>query len=204
VREALEYVQKLQDIPIIPASYTTMDLAGSHIYFHTEQKACMFIVGAWYTGRAFVPVDKGGQPDDFRLGFLRNPAMPNGKGNDDGIFSMGGAVSVASMSKNLDTAVDIVKFFAQPKYANLWVSTTAIPTGLVTDPATMPETKYKWYFDVYGKYAEKVNWEIFPWVPACGDMADAYHSVFDEGLPLKLITLDKAIETLEAARAACK
>ena len=44
VREALEYVQKLIDVPITPASYTTMDLAESHRYFHTEQKACMFIV----------------------------------------------------------------------------------------------------------------------------------------------------------------
>src|SRR4030066_2530080 len=68
VREALEYVQKLIDVPITPASYTTMDLAESHRYFHTEQKACMFIVGAWYTGRAFVPVESGGQPDYFRRG----------------------------------------------------------------------------------------------------------------------------------------
>ena len=31
-----------------------MTLAEAHRYFHTEQKACMFPVGSWYTGRAFV------------------------------------------------------------------------------------------------------------------------------------------------------
>src|SRR6266702_2030072 len=33
----------------------------------------MFPVGSWYTGRAFVPQDKGGQPKDFELGNLWMP-----------------------------------------------------------------------------------------------------------------------------------
>jgi len=31
----------------------------------------MLPMGSWYTGRAFVPVDKGGQPPDFPLAIMQ-------------------------------------------------------------------------------------------------------------------------------------
>ena len=36
-----------------PPTFSTMTLAESHRYFHTQEKACMFVIGSWYTGRAF-------------------------------------------------------------------------------------------------------------------------------------------------------
>jgi multiple sugar transport system substrate-binding protein len=203
VREALDYAQQLVALPGMPEVYTTMTLAESHRYFHTEEKACMFLVGAWYTGRAFVPAEEGGQPKDFRLSFLDYPEMPNGVGNNQGFYGIGGSLAVAAMSENKDVATDIVSTFSQPKYANLWLSKTAVPTGLKIDAATMPESEWKWYFEEYDKVNADVDWKLIK-TQECGDLIDAYTAVFNEGLPQDLMTVDEAVETLEEARAKCQ
>lgn len=203
VREALDYAQQVMALPAMPEVYTTMTLAESHRYFHTEEKACMFLVGAWYTGRAFVPAEEGGQPKDFRLSFLDYPEMPNGVGNNQGFYGIGGSLAVAAMSENKDVATDIVSFFTQPTYANLWLSKTAVPTGLKIDAATMPESEWKWYFEEYDKVNSDVDWRLIK-TSECGDLIDAYTAVFNEGLPQNLMTVDEAIETLEEARAKCQ
>jgi ABC-type glycerol-3-phosphate transport system substrate-binding protein len=202
-REALEYIQKIMALPAMPDVYTTMTLAESHRYFHTQEKACMFLAGAWYTGRAFVPAEQGGQPTDFRLSFLDYPEMPNGVGNNQGFFGFGGGLGVASMGRHKDVALDIVSFFAQPKYGNLWLSQTAIPTGLAIDAATMPESDWKWYFEEYDKVNSDVDWRAIK-TSECGDLIDAYTAVFNEGLPQNLLSVDEAIQTLEEARAKCQ
>ena len=163
----------------------------------------MFLVGAWYTGRAFVPAEQGGQPIDFRLSFLDYPEMPNGVGNNQGFYDIGGSLAVAAMSENKDVATDIVSFFTQPKYANLWLSKTAVPTGLEIDAATMPESDWKWYFEEYDKVNSDVDWRLIK-TSECGDLIDAYTAVFNEGLPQNLMTVDEAVETLEEARAKCQ
>ena len=203
VREALDYAQQVMALPAMPEVFTTMTLAESHRYFHTEERACMFLVGAWYTGRAFVPPEQGGQPKDFRLSFLDYPEMPNGVGNNQGFYDIGGSLAVAAMSENKDVATDIVSFFTQPKYANLWLSKTAVPTGLEIDAATMPESDWKWYFEEYDKVNSDVDWRLIK-TSECGDLIDAYTAVFNEGLPQNLMTVDEAIETLEEARAKCQ
>ena len=73
-------------------------LTEAHRYFHTEQKACMFPVGSWYTGRAFVPPDKGGQPKDFELGLLNYPLMKDGKGHGEKYLGVAGSLAVAAKS----------------------------------------------------------------------------------------------------------
>src|SRR5206468_1310697 len=75
VVEVFHYYKELIDLGAYAKTLNSMTLAEAHRYFHTEQKACMFPVGSWYTGRAFVPPDKGGQPKDFELGMLNNPLM---------------------------------------------------------------------------------------------------------------------------------
>src|SRR5204863_145864 len=76
-------------------------------YFHTEQKACMFPVGSWYTGRAFVPPDKGGQPKDFELGLLNYPQMKDGKGAGEKYLGVAGSLAVAAKSPNLALALEL-------------------------------------------------------------------------------------------------
>ncbi|MBN1317013.1 MAG: extracellular solute-binding protein [Anaerolineales bacterium] len=204
VREALAYAQQVMEIPAMPDTFTTMTLSESHRYFHTEQKACMFMVGAWYTSRAFVPEETGGQPADFKLGFLHYPEMPNGVGNNEGIYSFGGALAVASMGENKEVAIDVLNYFAQPKYGNLWMSLTAVPTGIEIDPTSMPESPWDWYFDEYNRVNVDVVWYPLPYTAECGDLQDAYVAVLNEGLPQNLITIDDGIQMIEEARAKCQ
>jgi len=206
VREAIEWAQKIAEIPAFPETYTTMTLAEMHRYFHTEEAAAMLLIGAWYTGRAMVPPEQGGQPNDFELGFLRFPTMPNGKGNGQQPANYGGALAVYAQSPHKDVAVDIVNFFAQPKYGNLWFATTAVPTGIKLDPANLPpieDPRIKAWLDAWSTDLKDVDWRVIKTNP-CGDLNDAYVSVLNEGWPQLLLTVDEGIAKLEEARAKCQ
>ncbi|MFH1927645.1 MAG: ABC transporter substrate-binding protein, partial [Chloroflexota bacterium] len=202
VLKAVAYVQEIMAVPALPTTFSTMTLAEGHTYFHTQQKSCMFVVGSWYTGRAFVPPEDGGQPADFRLSFLKYPEMPGGAGNNEHFSSVGGSLAVAEKSPNKDIALDIVNFFAQEKYGNLWMANTGVQTGIKTNPATMPETPYPWYFEEYAKTHAGLDMYIHNLGLQSPEMKQAWLQVFNEGLPLSLITWDEAVQILEEARAA--
>ena len=82
VVEVFHYYKELIDLGAYSKALSSMTLAEAHRYFHTDQKACMFPVGSWYTGRAFVAPEKGGQPKDFELGMMNYPLMKDGKGHN--------------------------------------------------------------------------------------------------------------------------
>ena len=90
VVEVFRYYKELIDLGAYSKTLTSMTLADAHRYFHTDQKACMFPVGSWYTGRAFVPPEKGGQPKDFELGLLNYPLMKDGKGHGQKFLGVAG------------------------------------------------------------------------------------------------------------------
>jgi ABC-type glycerol-3-phosphate transport system substrate-binding protein len=201
VVEALQYVKRLVDIPVMPPTFSTMKLSESHIYFHTQQKACMFLVGSWYTGRAFSSPEKGGQPPDFRLGFLRYPSMPKGKGNNLKFLTPGGAIAVAEKSPHKDMALALAQAIMTEQVGNLWLEKSAIGTGLKTDPSKI-ESSFKWYFDEFAKthkgqdYAIGLTWHVLM-SPA---MKDAYGNVVNSAFPLGQISVDEVIEEMEASR----
>ena len=58
-------------------------------YFYQKPGALTLPMGSWYTGRAFVPVDKGGQPADFPLGIMQFPAMDGGACNQCKTLAVG-------------------------------------------------------------------------------------------------------------------
>ncbi|HSC71553.1 MAG TPA: ABC transporter substrate-binding protein, partial [Candidatus Methylomirabilis sp.] len=110
--DVFRYYKELIDLGAYAKTLSSMTLADAHRYFHTEQKACMFPVGSWYTGRAFVPPDKGGQPKDFELGLLNYPRMKDGKGHGQKFLSVAGSLAVAAKSPNLKLALAVANAFA--------------------------------------------------------------------------------------------
>ena len=70
VMEVMTWVKELVDAGAYPKSFSSLKLGESHYYFHTDPGAMMFPIASWYTGRAFVPADKGGQPQGFQLGLM--------------------------------------------------------------------------------------------------------------------------------------
>ena len=198
VVEAMQYAKKLIDIPVYPATFSTMKLAESHVYFHTERKAAMFLVGSWYTGRAFVPPDKGGQPEDFRLGILRYPSFPDGKGNDQKVFLVAGSIAVAEMSPHKDLALELLQDIASTDIGNMWMEQTAGLTGLKTTEVGGP---YQSYFEEYNKTHEGQKYaNAFYGLMMPPELTDVFTNVLLQGLPLGQVTLDDALDMMEEAR----
>jgi len=208
VKEVLDWGAKLSKIPVMPPNFSTMKLAESHTYFHTPPpgkdlpRAAMFLVGAWYTGRALQPPEKGGQPKDFRLSFLRYPTFKDGKapGAQWGGGGSGGG-SVAAQSKIKDAAFDAVRGLHTVKYGSIWLGLSYVPTELKVDSKLIPDGGYQWYAEEYAKTHQDVKWVTsnFTIPPA---LDQAITAAYNEGLPSGQIDVAKAIELLEKGRTA--
>jgi len=203
VVEAFRYYRELVDLGAYAKTLSSMTLADAHRYFHTERRACMFPVGSWYTGRAFVPPDKGGQPPDFELGLLNNPLMKDGKGQREKFLGVGGSLAVAAKSPNLALALDVANAFADVEIGNMWMAKTGVQTGIKTDPARI-DSPIKWYFEEYDKVNKGTKWVDLTAQNMKALMKpglwEAYVATVNQGLPNKLIGPDEALAKLEEAR----
>ncbi|HWU39199.1 MAG TPA: extracellular solute-binding protein [Candidatus Acidoferrum sp.] len=203
VVEVFRYYRELIDLGAYAKTFTSMTLAEAHRYFHTEQRACMFPVGSWYTGRAFVPPEKGGQPKDFELGLLNYPLMKDGKGLGEKLLSVGGSLAVAAKSPQLPLGLELANTFADVEIGNMWMAKTGIQTGIKTDPARL-ESPIKWYFEEFSKVNQNSKWVDL----TAQDMKllmkpgvwEVFVATVQQGLPNKLIGPDEALAKLEEAR----
>src|SRR5262249_9715352 len=201
--EAFHYYQELIDLRAYAKTLSSMTLAEPHRYCHTEQKACMFPVGSWYTGRGFVPPEKGGQPRDFELGMLNNPVTKDGKGHGQKFLGVAGSLAVAAKSPNQALAIKVADAFADVDIGNMWMARTGVQTGIKTDPAKI-DSPLKWYFDEYARVttsrkgvdlpAQQVKLLMKP------GLWETYVAIVNQGLPNRLIGADEALSKLEEAR----
>jgi len=201
--EVMKYYRELIDLGAYAKTLTSMTLADAHRYFHTEQKACMFPVGSWYTGRAFVPPDKGGQPKDFELGLLNYPLMKDGKGHGQKYLAVSGSLAVAAKSPRLQLAMEVANSFADVEIGNMWMAKTGIQTGIKTDPAKI-DSPIKWYFEEFGKVNKGTKWVDLSVQNVKSYMKsgvwETYVATVNQGLPNMLISPDEALAKLEDAR----
>ena len=203
VVEVFRYYRELIDLGAYAKTLTSMTLADAHRFFHTEQKACMFPVGSWYTGRAFVPPDKGGQPKDFELGLLNYPLMKDGKGHGQKSLGIAGSLAVAAKSPRLPLALQLANTFADVDVGNLWMAQTGIQTGIKTDPAKI-ESPIKWYFEEYGRVNRQAKWIDLTTqtmkVYMKPGLWETWVAMVNQGLPNRLVGVDVALAKLEEAR----
>ena len=201
VVEALTFHEDLVKAKAYPSTFSSMTLSESHNFFHTQRKAAMFAVPSWYTARAFVPEDKGGQPKDFQLGFLSYPTFTDGKGKDTRFLDVGGAQSVSAKSKNIDLAKELLNGYTNSDFANEWASLTALRTATKTDP-----TKIKALFPDYWKdyYTSHDGVNAVAGADPGSNMKpgvlEAYTNVLNSGLPGGLLTAAQAAEKMDEAR----
>ena len=203
VVEIFRYYKELIDLGAYAKSLSSMTLAEAHRYFHTEQKACMFPVGSWYTGRAFVPPDKGGQPKDFELGMLNNVITKDGKGHGQKFLGVAGSLAVAAKGPNIPLAVKVADAFADVDIGNMWMARTGVQTGIKTEPGKI-DSPIAWYFEEYGKVNRATKWVDLTAqqvrVVMKPGLWETYVATVNQGLPNKLIGADEAIAKLEEAR----
>jgi multiple sugar transport system substrate-binding protein len=203
VVEVFRYYKELVDMGAYSKAMTSMTLAESHRYFHTDQKACMFPVSSWYTGRSFVPPEKGGQPKDFELGMLNYPMMKDGKGANQKYIGYQGSLAVAAKGPNLALAMEVANTFADPEIGNLWTGKTGIQTGIKTDVPKI-DSPIKWYIDMFHQANRNTKWQDIAVqtfkLNMKPEMWEVWVSILNQGLPNKLIGADEALDKLEAAR----
>ena len=203
VVEVFRYYKELVDMGAYSKAMTSMTLAESHRYFHTDQKAVMFPVSSWYTGRSFVPPEKGGQPKDFELGMLNYPMMKDGKGQNQKYIGYQGSLAVAAKGPHVPLAMEVVNTFADPEIGNLWVAKTGIQTGIKTDVPKI-ESPIKWYIEMFAQVNKNTKWQDIAVqtfkLNMKPEMWEVWVSLIQQGLPNRLIGADEALTKLEAAR----
>jgi multiple sugar transport system substrate-binding protein len=203
VVEVFRYYRELIDMGAYSKAMTSMTLAESHRYFHTDQKAAMFPVSSWYTGRSFVPPEKGGQPKDFELGMLNYPMMKDGKGQNQKYIGYQGSLAVAAKGPNVPLAMEVANTFADPEIGNLWVGKTGIQTGIKTDVPKI-DSPIKWYIEMFSQVNKTTKWQDIAVqtfkLNMKPEMWEVWVSIIQQGLPNKLIGVDQALDKLEAAR----
>ena len=194
-----DYFEQLVKLHAYPTTFSSMTLSESHHYFHTEHKAAMFPCPSWYTARAFVPVDQGGQPADFQLGFLEYPAMKDGQGTKQKYLAPGGAQTASAKSKYRDQAIAVVNGYTDVDWATQWVGVTSNPTAVKID-STKIKSNYPSYWNDYfhsqDGYTMVVNSD--PSNVATPGQYDVWVQVVSSGLAGGLLSSQQAIQQLDA------
>jgi multiple sugar transport system substrate-binding protein len=182
--EVFKYVKELVDAGAYPKSFATLKLGESHYYFHTKPGALMFPMGSWYTGRAFVPPDKGGQPEDFPLGVMSIPAMDRGACNQCKTLSVGASFGINATTKYPKLAAGMLNEMATPEMGASWLSTILLQTAIKADASK-----------VTGKDAE-----FFIGTPRDhlkGQCRDTFTQVMNTAFPGGLLSVEKTVEMMD-------
>jgi multiple sugar transport system substrate-binding protein len=204
MRQVLNWLDQLRLAGMWPKTFATMTIDEFHVYFHTQQKSCMLYVPSWYTGRAFKPVADGGQDSNVHFGMLRYPLMKGTpKFNNTMWAAFESGYMILKGTKNPDLAKDVLVFAAQPKYGALWAALTLIPSAIKYDPVKdWPKdlkdgNQWQWWWDELNKVYGGMERAVGPGV-SCGDFIDARTAAINEGLPQGLLTVDQAIQKVNA------
>jgi len=197
--EVFTWVKQLVDAGAYPKSFATLKLGESHYYFHTKPGALMFPMGAFYSGRAFVPPDKGGQPENFPLGVMNFAAMDGGACNQCKSLLAGGSFSINAYSKNQKLAGALLSEMATPEMGTLWVSTIFLQTGIKSDPSKVTG-KYAAYFRELAAMNKGAEYFIgSPRNLLKGQCAETYVQVVNTAFPGGLLPVDKALDMVNQA-----
>jgi multiple sugar transport system substrate-binding protein len=196
VVQVFTWVKTLVDAGAYPKSFATLKLGESHYYFHTKPGGLMFPMGSWYTARAFVPPDKGGQPEGFPLGIMSFPAMDGAACNQCKTLAVGASFSINAATKYPKLAAGMLNEMATPEMGASWLSTILLQTAIKTDMSKITG-KYADYFRELGE--RNKGSEYFIGIPIDhikGQCRDAFVQVMNTAFPGGLLPVDRAVETM--------
>jgi multiple sugar transport system substrate-binding protein len=196
VVEALTFVKTLVDANAYPKSFATLKLGESHYYFHTKPGSLMFPMGSFYTGRAFVPPDKGGQPENFPLGIMSFPAMDRGACNQCKTLTIGASFSINAATKNAKLAAGMLNEMATPEMGTLWLSTILLQTAIKSDASKVTGRYAEYFRELADRNKDAVYFIGIPRDHIEGKCRDTFTQVLNTALPGGLLTVDKAVDML--------
>jgi multiple sugar transport system substrate-binding protein len=193
------WVKQLVDAGAYPKDFMTLKLAESHTYFYRKPGALMLPMGSWYTGRAFVPEDKGGQPKDFPLGIMQYPAMDGAACNNCKTAGIGASFAINTASKHKQEAAEFLNAMSTPEMGKRWLETIYLQTAMKVTVSKFGGP-YAGYFAELMKRQQGVQYFIgMPRNLITGQCKDTFEQVMNSAFPGGLLTVDKAIPMMESA-----
>jgi multiple sugar transport system substrate-binding protein len=196
---SMNWVKELIDAGAYPKSFATLKLGESHYYFHTNPGAMTFPIASWYTGRAFVPAEKGGQPQGFQLGLMKYPAIDGSKCPECKTLAVGGSYVMYSRSKNKECAGKLLGSMATVENGNKWMEGVLLQTGVRTDPSRIQSIHAQYFKDLQ---ARSVGAKFFNGTPLhylSGKCGDTFSQVLNRAFPAGLISVKDAATQMDSA-----
>jgi len=190
------WVKELVDAGAYPQNFMTLKLAESHFHFYQKPGAVMLPMGSWYTGRAFVPVDEGGQPEDFPLGIMQFPAMDEGACNECKVRAVGSSFAINAASPHRELAVEYLNAMSRPEIGSLWIETVHLQTAVKTED-TPGSADYAGYYKQL--MARQQGAKYFDFDPSDfleGECLDTFIQIMNSSFPGGLISVDEAIRLM--------
>ena len=197
---ALTWVKQLVDAGAYPKDFSTMKLGESFYYFYSKPGAALFPMGSFYSGRAFAPPDKGGQPADFPLGIMLFPAMDGAACNRCETSGIGSSFVINAATKHPKEAAEFLDAMSTPQMTDMWIDTVYEPAAMktTTQGFSGPHADY-----LNALMASQKGVEYFTGMPLDimqnGQCKDAFAQVLNSAFPAGLLTVDRATTMMDAA-----
>jgi multiple sugar transport system substrate-binding protein len=193
------WVKELVAAGAYPKDFMTLKLGESHYYFYSKPGALMLPMGSWYTGRAFVPTDKGGQPADFPLGIMQFPAMDGGACNQCKTSNVGASFAINAASKHKELAAGFIDAMSTPEMGKRWIETIYLQTGIKADVKSFSGPHAAYFTELMARQQGEDYFIGGPLDLALGQCKDSFGQVVNSAFPGGLLSVDQAIKMMNTA-----
>ena len=194
-----EWVKQLVDAGAYPKNFMTLKLGESHSYFYQRPGALMLPMGSWYTGRAFVPVDKGGQPQEFPLGIMQFPAMDRGACNQCKTSAVGASFAINAASKHKDIAAEFINAMSTPEMGKRWIETVYLQTGIKAEVGSFTGSHAAYFTELMERQKGADYFVGGPRDLTSGQCKDSFAQVMNSAFPAGLLPVDQAVKMMNSA-----
>ena len=201
VVDTLKLIRSWTDAGLLPTTFTTLKLGESHTYFYSNPGAATFLMGSFYSSRAFNPPDKGGEPPGFQVGIMQYPAMPGAACNECRTLAVGGSYVVNAGTKHPKEAIDFLNAFVDPGMANRWLEEVVVQTGVKADLSKIGGPHAAYLKDLFAADANAKYFFGLPSQRMQGKPREVFTQVFNNAFPAGTIGVEDAVKQMNAAYA---
>ena len=190
------WVKQLVDAGAYPKNFMTLKLGESHHYFYQKPGSLMFPMGSFYTGRAFVPVDQGGQSPDFPLGVMQFPAMDQAACNECKTVAVGASFAINSASKHQDLAAGYLNELATPEMGKRWIETVYLQTAVKTGDIQFSGPYAAYFTELMARQQGAKYFTGMPIDILTGQCKDSFVQVMNKAFPGGLLSVEDAVKMM--------
>jgi multiple sugar transport system substrate-binding protein len=196
VVDVFKWVKDLVDAGAYPKNFMTLKLGESHHYFYQKPGSLTFPMGSFYSGRAFVPVDQGGQAADFPLGIMQFPAMDGAACNECKTVAVGASFAINAASKNKELAAEYLNELATPEMGKRWIETVYLQTAVKTGDIQFSGPWAGYFTELMARQKGAKYFTGMPVDVLTGACKDAFVQVMNKAFPGGLMSVDDAVKAM--------